>query len=243
VSSPEKASFILDRQLKSLRKTLNKVGTRRLRQSVWSDYVDGAHHSPAYFASKRDFVERAFTDGRPQAVLDIGCNKGDFSAIAARNGARVVALDGEDELVAAVWLRAKAEGLDILPLVVDWTRPTPAIGWRNRESLSFLDRARGTFDCVMMLAVIHHMLVTERIPLDEIFALAAEVTTDRLLIEFVPPGDPKFKMVTRGNDRLYDFLTKEYFETIANKYFRLEQSQKMADSDRWLYLMRRQPVA
>src|SRR5688572_516605 len=81
VSSPEKASFILDRQLKSLRKTLDKVGTRRLRQSVWSNYVDGAHHSPDYFESKRHFVERALTDERPTAGLDVGCNRGDFSAI------------------------------------------------------------------------------------------------------------------------------------------------------------------
>ena len=94
-----------------------------------------------------------------------------------------------------------------------------------------------------MLAVIHHMLVTERIPIDEIFTLAAEVTTDRLLIEFVPPSDAKFRMLTRGNERLYDFLTKEHFENIANKYFRIEQFEKMADCDRWIYVMRRQPVA
>ena len=243
VSSPEKALFILERQLKSLRKTLNNVGTRRHKGSVWSNYADGAHHSPEYFASKQSFVQHALTERPPEAVLDIGCNTGEFSTIAAGCGARVVAIDREDELVGTVWSRASMEGLDILPLIVDWTRPTPAIGWRNRESLSFLDRARGRFDCVMMLAVIHHMLVTERIPLDEIFALAAETTTDRLLIEFVPATDPKFKMVTRGNDDLYTFLTREHFESIASKYFRIERSQKLADSERWIYILRRTPVA
>ncbi len=62
--------------------------------------------------------------------------------------------------------------LDVLPLVVDLTRPTPAVGWRNQECASFLDRARGGFDLVLMLAVVHHMLVTERIPLEDLLAVA-----------------------------------------------------------------------
>ncbi len=56
-----------------------------------------------------------------------------------------------------------------MPLVVDLTRPTPGMGWLNGETPSFLDRACGSFDAVMMLATIHHMLVTERVPLDDYF--------------------------------------------------------------------------
>ena len=41
----------------------------------------------------------------------------------------------------------------------------------QRRVPSFLDRARGNFDAVLMLAVIHHMLVTERVPLADILNL------------------------------------------------------------------------
>ena len=60
----------------------------------------------------------------------------------------------------------------MLPLVVDLTRPTPAVGWRNQECASFLvtGRRRENFDLVMMLAVVHHILVTERIPLEDLLA-------------------------------------------------------------------------
>jgi hypothetical protein len=61
--------------------------------------------------------------------------------------------------------------------VVNLARSTPAAGWANCETPSFLDRARGHFDAVLMLALIHHLLVTERIPLDSILELAADLVS------------------------------------------------------------------
>src|ERR1019366_3194276 len=128
---------------------------------------------------------------------------GHFSMMAARSGASVVALDYDPAVVGSVWRRASAEKLDILPLVVNLTRPTPAVGWRNGEWPSFLERAKGGFDAVFLLAVIHHMLVTERVPLAEIVDLAAELTTGYVVVEFVSPGDSMFRVLVRGRDELY----------------------------------------
>jgi hypothetical protein len=61
--------------------------------------------------------------------------------MAARTGAAVVAIDTDPVVVGSIWRRAHAENRDVLPLVVDLTRPTPAMGWRNQECTSFLDRA------------------------------------------------------------------------------------------------------
>ena len=102
-----------------------------------------------------------------------------------------------------MWRQARAEKLDILPLAVNLTRPSPGTGWRNQECSSFLDRARGKFDAVLMLAVIHHMLVTERVPLAEIIDLAAELTTNLLIIEYVAPDDSMFRRLTRGREELH----------------------------------------
>ena len=114
--------------------------------------------------SKERFVQAALEQVRPARVLDVGCNTGHFSALAARAGASVVALDGDAAVAGRVWRRAEAERLDILPLVVNLARPSPATGWRNAECPSFLARAEGHADLVLMLAVLHHLLVTERVP-------------------------------------------------------------------------------
>ena len=172
----------------------------------------------------------------------MGANEGRFSFLAARQGASVVAIDTDPAVAGNVWREASAQGLDVLPLVVDLTRPTPALGWRNQECASFLDRARGSFDLVMMLAVIHHMLVSERIPLGELLRLAAELTRGYLLIEFVAPSDPMFIRIARGREMLHQDLTRNAFEAAASVHFDLVKAQPVDGLDRCLYLYRLRPT-
>jgi hypothetical protein len=94
-----------------------------------------------------------------------------------------------------------------------------------------------------MLAVVHHMLVTEQIPLAAIMQLAAELTTDLLLIEFVPTDDPLFHRLVRGREELYKDLTRELFETTARRWFDVVRAERLAETNRWLYLLRRRTEA
>ena len=243
VQSPEQAQYILDHQLKGLRRKLDAVRPNADRKSSWTHYANGDHHTEEYRSSKRQFVVRTIADCKPTAVLDVGCNDGHFSAIAAEAGASVVAIDRDPAVADSVWRQAAARNLNILPLVVDLTRPTPALGWRNMECRAFLDRAYGAFDCVMMLGVLHHMLVSERIPLTEIIQLAQDLTTKFLIIEFIPPEDPMFRLIARGHDHLYSSLTREQFERLSAKYFVIERAQQLQSSQRWLYQMRRAELA
>ena len=151
----------------------------------------------------------------------------------------MVAIDYDPVVVGEVWRQAREEDLDILPLVVNIARPTPSVGWRNTECPSFLKRARGSFGAVLMLGVIHHLMVSERIPLAEVISLAADLTTDVLVIEFVAPQDPMFRQITRGRDYLFTGLTRELFEEVCKAHFDLVRCERLGDTSRWLYLMRK----
>src|SRR5262249_8985543 len=198
----------------------------------------GNNYSSAHFAAKERFVQECLDGFAPRSVLDVGCNTGHFSLLAAHAGARVVAVDADPVVTGRVWRQAKAEKLNVLPLVVNLTRPSPGVGWNNRECPSFLTRARGSFDAVFMLAVIHHMLVTERVPLDEIVDLAAGLTSDLLVIEFVAPEDSMFQRLLRGRDELHRGLTTAVFEAACRRRFDIVRSQRVQDASRVLYLMR-----
>lgn len=238
-ASAEQARFILDRILAACERQLDALAPRP-SDSLWSGYLEHKSlYNSAQFEQKETFVREALAIARPFDVLDVGANEGHFSFLAARAGASVVAIDSDAACAGSIWREASKNGLDVLPLVVDLTRPTPATGWRNRECASFLDRARGGFDVVMMLAVLHHMLVTERIPLDEIFDVAQEMTREYLLIEFVAPDDPMFKRIVRGRDRLYSHLTREHFEGAALRDFELVRSARIDGLERWIYLFRK----
>lgn len=238
--SAEQAGYILRTLLKNCRRKLNAAGPRTGANSTWSEYLDHKSlYSARQLAEKEAFVREALDLARPAAVLDAGANEGHFSLLAARTGAAVIAIDTDPVVVGSIWRRAAAENLDVQPLVVDLTRPTPASGWRNQECASFLDRATGAFDMVLMLALMHHIVVTERIPLEDLLALAAEISREYLVIEFIAPQDPMFQRIVRGRETLYSHLTRERFEDAARPHWDLVRSRQITGLDRWLYLYRR----
>jgi len=176
LANTEKAQFILESLFKRLERTLDSLKPVAQKNSVWSDYMATHSYDDPAFAAKEKFVSEALREFQPARVLDAGANTGHFSALAAQTGAEVVAVDLDAACAGAIWRRAREQKFNILPLVLNLARPSPALGWRNGEYPSFLDRATGAFDGVLMLALIHHLLVTERIPLEEILRLAYDVT-------------------------------------------------------------------
>jgi SAM-dependent methyltransferase len=239
MSDPDKARFVLDRLLARLRRTADRLEPSAHKVSTWSEYADANSYSAEGAAAKVAFVEQALGEYRPRRVLDVGANTGRFSEVAAAQGASVVAVDSDPVVVGTLWRNARAKGADILPLVVDITRPSPGTGWRNRECASFLERCRGSFDAVLMLALVHHLVVTERIPLAEVIDLAAELTSDVAIIEYVGKGDPMFQRLVRGRERLYEDITEAAFETCARRHFEVVRRQPLEGAERTLYLLRK----
>jgi 2-polyprenyl-3-methyl-5-hydroxy-6-metoxy-1,4-benzoquinol methylase len=237
--NPEKARFILESLLKRTERVLQSLKPRTRTESGWSDYMKTHSYTEPAFAEKERFVDGALREIQPKRALDVGANTGHFSVQAAKAGASVVAIDLDPACVGLIWQRSFAERLDILPLVVNLARPTPALGWRNSECPSFIERSRGAFDCVLMLALMHHLLVTERIPLKEILRLAADLTTAWLVIEYVGPEDEMFRQLTRGREALHAGLTEKHFEETCAAYFDIVRSLALPGKSRRMYLLKR----
>jgi SAM-dependent methyltransferase len=239
-SSPEKAAFVLGALLSRKERTLKAMSPEEERSSFWSGYMDGGFpHTPGQLSQKEAFVASTLGELAPKRVLDVGCNTGHFSRIAAKSGAKVVAIDSDPVAVGRTWRMATSERLDVLPLVVNLASPSPAVGWNNAESPSFLQRGQGFFDTVLMLAVIHHLIVSDGIPVREIVSLAAELTRDTLVIEFVGPADPAFQRMARGRD--FSYLTESHFEHELHPRFHILRKERAVDGDRCLYCLRKKP--
>ena len=239
LGNPEKARFILQSLLQRQRRLLRKLDAAAPPASAWVDYMASHSYSEAGFAAKGQFVQETLETCRPARVLDVGANTGHFSELAAGAGASVVAIDSDPVCMGQLWRQAKARKQAILPLVVNFARPSPGIGWRNRECPAFLERAAGNFDLVLMLAVLHHLLVTERVPLPEILDLAAALTTEWLVVEFVPPEDPMFRRIVRGREHLFRDLDTPAFERACHPHFEIRRCVPIKDTRRSLYLLQK----
>jgi SAM-dependent methyltransferase len=238
LKNPEKAGFILNASFNRLRRILQRLRPNG-GKSIWLNYTESHSYPDPAFRAKEDFLRSFLQNSKPQRILDVGANTGHFSALAARENTDVVSIDSDAACIGALWQRAQSEGLNILPLVVDFSWPSAGQGWRNGEYKSFLERAAGAFDAVVMFGVLHHLLVAERIPLAAVLEVAARLTHRWLLIEFIPPQDPMFQILARGRDSLHADLTRSGFEDACSGSFDLVRSQQLPGMERWLYLLRR----
>lgn len=232
---PDAATWMLKRTLRRCRKLLAQLAETP-RGSRWSDYTRTAsHYSDGAQTAKQAFVREALRSVCPATVLDVGANTGVYSRIAAASGAAVVAWDTDLEAADENWRMAAREKLPILPLAADFARPTPAVGWRNRESLSLLERAQGRFDCVLLLGVVHHLLLADQIPLEAVLEQLAGLTRRHAVVEWVPREDAQFAGLCRGREDLYGHLDEAYFaDKLAARFTVLREERLTNGRTLWL---------
>ena len=207
---PELTLHTLKRTVAGLRKR-TRAAIPKSANSEWAEYASSqSHYSAAESEQKRARWIRAMLDDlRPATVLDVGANTGEFSVMAAECGAEVVALERDADAAERIARMSMAKRLKIQTIHADLARPTPAVGWENRESSALLPRLEGQFDVVMLLAVIHHLLLLEQIPLRAIMELCHRLTKRFAAVEWVPATDPMFVSLMRGRDALYGSLSED----------------------------------
>lgn len=207
--------------------------------SHWSTYLEESNYERGDFAAKERFVGEAMAALKPRSVLDVGCNTGHFSLMSAKTGAYVVSLDTDTAVLDSLFRSASNENLPITPMRIDIARPSPALGWRNAETFTFLERAEGRFDIVLLLAVLHHLAITEGVPLTELFEVFSRIAKRAVVAEFVPPSDSMFKRIIANKEHLIPRLGRKAFEAAFAPCFESVAVQEAPAGGRVLYLLRK----
>lgn len=210
--------------LKHLRLLISGLPSPRKRLKVWAEYTENNTYADGERQAKRQTVAAFVNMTRPRTVLDIGCNTGTYSRVALAAGAtRVVGLDTDRSALDICYLGAARDRLDLLPLAVDLTNPSPGQGWRNVERQALLDRL--SCDALLALAVIHHIVMRNNVPLAE--AIRHLVSLAPLgLIEFVPKTDPQVTRLLRLRRDVFHDYTVETCRTAL-----LAVAQIISESD------------
>ena len=222
--------------IESLEKTIEKLDWKP-KGTEWGNYYDITNYSDSAFEHKKQLVGEWVKQIQPEQVWDLGANNGEFSRVAGMAGSYVVSYDIDPAAVEQNYRRMKSDKTEnILPLVLDLTNPSPAIGWANQERDSF--GARGPADMVLALAVIHHLAISNNVPLPQLADFFAE-TGRWIVIEFVPKADSQVQKLLSSRKDIFPQYTREGFESAFGMLFKIHQAVDIRESERVLYLMQR----
>ena len=213
-------------QLDNLEQAIRHL-TWKAQRSVWSDYGDRSHYAGDDLPAKRTFVAEAIERTGARSVVDLGANDGYFSTAALEAGAtHVVAADFDHLVVDRLYRHLKDIGEGrIHPLVLDLTNPSPGTGWRGRERQPFTERTRP--DLTLCLAVVHHLAITNTVPLPEIVDFLAELRSP-LVVEFPHPDDPKVQLLlSRKRAGLFDHYDRTNFEAALAARYTIERTETL----------------
>ncbi len=122
----------------------------------------------------------------------------------------------------------------MLPLVMDFTNPSPSLGWHNQERHSLLERSPA--DALLALALIHHLAISNNVPLLRL----AEFLSDLghwLIIEWVPKEDSQVQKLLASRQDIFSEYHQAGFEAAFESYFTIHEKVPVHDSPRVLYLM------
>jgi hypothetical protein len=201
----------------------------------WADYYEKTNYSAIAFEHKNQIIADFLDSTKPKTVLDLGANTGIFSRIASKKGIFTISCDIDPAAVEKHYLYCVKNGeTQILPLVMDLTNPSQGIGWHNRERMSLVER--GPADTVMALALVHHLAISNNVPLVKIAAFLSDLGRS-LIIEFVPKTDSQVQRLLATREDIFTCYNQVNFEDAFKSYFNILDCIKIKDSERTMFLM------
>lgn len=185
-----------------IRRLLNRLSRleSHFEGDPWENYY--AEINPAFDKqAKVNAIREMLTQIAPKTVLDLGCNAGVFSIIAAECGARVMSVDSSEPCLELLFATAKQRGLRITPVFSDVLCPTPAYGFLGRQYPSLVER--GKSEAVLCLGLMHHLHLSGRQSWERIVELLDTFSTKHLIFEFVAMDDANIELLPQRREINY----------------------------------------
>ena len=207
----------------------------RPKGTEWANYYSDNNYSEVGLEEKSRIVAEFVRAVSPKTTWDIGANAGYFSKIAFDNSSSVVAFDIDPAATEKHYRQVRGHP-GPLPLIMDLTNPTSNFGWAESERSSFM--RRGPADLVLALALVHHLAISNNVPLALIASFLSNLCND-LIIEFVPKDDSQVRRLLASREDIFPDYTEEGFERAFSKLFTISRAEKVTTSKRTIYLMRK----
>ena len=202
----------------------------------WVRYPRQHAYGESDVKAKEAFVERHLRAFEAGTVWDLGANTGRYSVLASAHCERVVAIEGDpgaaERACRALEEACPERGWVVVADVTD-LHPAPGFAGGEREALE----ARAPPDCVLCLALLHHLRITAGIALDAIVRWLGSLRA-RIILEWIDRTDGAFEALCARHGEAYPDYTREHLEREIGRYFQVVERQPLMDGKRTLLALR-----
>ncbi len=172
-----------------------------------------------HWTSTQCVLHRLLTGLRPLTLLDVCSDTGWYAKLAALLDIQVVCWDSDLNRINQLYSYARDRKLPMLPLVMDFSKPTPARGLADHWSIAATERFRS--ELVLALGLLHREVTEHRLNFPQIIEGLAECSTRWVVLEFVAGDDSELTQMGLVHKTWY---TLDHLVSAARKYFKSVES-------------------
>jgi hypothetical protein len=170
--------------LHRLKRTIDRISLPK-SQTQWGDYHDQFFENEGKISSTPRFnrIVEIIKTLKPESILEVGGNQGLFSQLILQETQieNITCSDYDEIAVNKMYNRFKQHHIPITPSLLDIVSPLV---------LSYGPSLRQRYESEMLiaLALTHHLILTQKVPIANIFEQFSKFTTRYIITEFMPQG-------------------------------------------------------
>lgn len=170
------------------------------------------------YSTKLQLLDFTLSDLQPASVLVMGNDRGysdrTWAKVAAKNS-QVVIFSPNETNVTQLYIDAKAEGLSILPLFINFASPSYDLAntWFSPAS------NRLSCDLVLAFDLIDWLVFRQYLPFDRIVERLAEFANRWLLVEFITPSAIDLTSFSSDTQCVFSWYNLDNFINALSKKF------------------------
>ncbi len=215
--------------LHRLEKKVSRIQQRK-QESTWSNYHDQYQLESQELKSSSRFnrIVEIINELKITSVFELAGNQGVMSRLLIQQTdvSRVICTDYDANAVDQLYKMCKQEKLNITPLVYNVKIPV------DETPLPPLEDRIDTPECSMGLALLHHLILTQGMPLSKIFNRFKVFTSKYVFIEFMPLG---LWSKQSPNPHIPDWYNVDWFREEFCKNFELVIEEQL-ETNRILFV-------
>lgn len=209
----------------------------RTTSTEWGDYYDRTNYTPDAADKKARQIKALIKPLKVKTALDLGGNDGRYSRPLNDLGILTACTDIDPNAVEANYRVVKQHNEPLmLPMLVDLINPGGAMGWHNNEREPIHERLKT--DVVMVLALIHHLAISNNLPFGMIANYFKEFAP-YLVLEFVPKEDSQVKKLLSTRKDIFPDYNEEGLVAAFSAHYKILKEARITGTKRTLYLMKR----